>query len=126
MERGDLEAAAAAFEKVIEGSPGDQMAKLGLAQVDLIRRVNSYDQGKARRDAAEHPDDVDAQCRVADIDLATGRIDEAFDRLLGTMRRTTGEDRDRARVHLISLFGVFPTKDSRVARARAALSSLLF
>jgi putative thioredoxin len=126
MERGDLEAAAAAFEKVLAGSPGDPVAKLGLTQVDLIRRVNSYDQAKARRDAAEHPDDVDAQCRVADIDLATGRIDEAFDRLLGTVRRTTGEERDRARVHLISLFDVFPPRDSRVARARTALSSLLF
>ena len=67
------------------------MAKVGLAQVDLIRRVNSYDQAKVPRDAAEHPDDVDAQARVADLDLATGKIDEAFDRLLGTIRRTTGE-----------------------------------
>jgi putative thioredoxin len=126
MERGDLEAASAAFEKVLAGSPGDQVAALGLAQVDLIRRVNSYDQAKARRDAAEHPDDVDAQIRVADIDLAMGRADEAFDRLLGAVRRTAGEDKERARAHLVSLFEIFPPRDQRVARARGALSSLLF
>lgn len=126
MERGDLDGAAGAFEKVLATSPGHPVATLGLAQVDLIRRVNSYDQAKARRDAAKNPDDVDAQCRVADIDLATGRIDEAFDRLLGAIRRTSGEDRDRARVHLVGLFDVFPPREPRVAKARAKLSALLF
>jgi len=126
MERGDLDGAAGAFEKVLANSPGHPVATLGLAQVDLIRRVNSDDQAKARRDAAENPDDVDAQCRVADIDLATGRTDEAFDRLLGTIRRTSGADRDRARAHLVGLFDVFPPREPRVAKARAKLSALLF
>jgi len=126
MERGDLDAAAAAFEKVLAAAPGHPVATLGLAQVDLIRRVGSYDQAKARRDAAENPDDVDAQCRVADIDLALGRIEEGFDRLLGTVKRTTGDERDRARAHLVSLFDVFPSREPQVARARARLSSLLF
>jgi putative thioredoxin len=126
MERGDLDGAAGAFERVLAASPGHPVATLGLAQVDLIRRVNSYDQAKARRDAAENPDDVDAQCRVADIDLAMGRIEDGFDRLLGAIRRTSGEERDRARAHLVGLFDVFPPRDPRVAKARARLSSLLF
>jgi putative thioredoxin len=126
MERGDLEGAAAAFEQVIADTPDDPVAKVGLAQVDLIRRVNAYDQAKVRREAAEHPDDVEAQSRVADIDLAAGKIDEAFDRLLGTVRRTTGEQRDQARRHLISLFEIFPPRDPRVSKARSTLSSLLF
>ncbi len=126
MERGDLDGAAAAFERVLAASPGHPVAALGLAQVDLIRRVNSYDQQQVRRDAAEDPDDVEAQSRVADIDLATGRIEEAFDRLLGTVRRTSGEDRDQARRHLISLFEIFPPRDPRVAKARSTLSTLLF
>ena len=126
MERGDLDGAAAAFERVLAASPGHPVATLGLAQVDLIRRVNSYDEAQVRRDAAENPDDVEAQSRVADIDLATGRIEEAFDRLLGTVRRTSGEDRDQARRHLISLFEIFPPRDPRVGKARSALSTLLF
>jgi putative thioredoxin len=126
MERGDLDAAAAAFERVLAATPGHPVAALGLAQVDLIRRVNSYDQAQVRRAAAEKPDDVEAQSRVADIDLATGRIEEAFDRLLGTVRRTSGPDRDQARRHLISLFEIFPPRDPRVAKARSTLSTLLF
>jgi len=126
MERGDLEGAAAAFEQVLATTPDDPVAKVGLAQVDLIRRVNGYDQAQVRRVAAARPDDVEAQAKVADLDLATGKIDEAFDRLLGTVRRTTGEERDQARRHLVGLFEIFPPRDPRVSKARATLSSLLF
>jgi len=126
MERGDMDAAAAAFEKVLAANPGDPVATMGLGQVGLIRRVESYDQAAARRDAESRPDDADAQARAADIDLAMGRIEAAFDRMLGTIRRTSGDERDKARRHLVSLFEIFPPKDPRVAKARAALSSLLF
>jgi len=126
MERGDLDGAAKAFEQELEANPADPMAKTGLAQVNLIRRVSSYDQAKARRDAAEHPGDVEAQARVADIDMATGRIEEAFNRLLGVVRRTSGEERDQARAHLVGLFELLPPNDPQVRKARSTLSSLLF
>jgi putative thioredoxin len=126
MERGDLDGAAQAFEQELAVNPADPVAKTGLAQVNLIRRVSSYDQPKARRDAAEHPADVEAQARVADIDMATGRIEEAFNRLLGVVRRTSGEERDQARVHLVGLFELLPPNDPQVKKARSALSSLLF
>ena len=126
MERGDLDGAAAAFEKVLASSPGHPVATMGLAQVDLIKRVNSYDQSKVQREADGNPGDPDAQARAADIDVALGRVDAGFSRLLETVRRTSGDERNRARLHLVNLFNVFPPKDQRVAKARATLSSLLF
>jgi putative thioredoxin len=126
MERGDLDAAAAEFERVLATYPGDPVATMGLGQVGLIRRVESYDQAKARRDADEHPDDAEAQVGVADIDLATGKIEASFERLLNTIRQTSGDQRDIARKHLIGLFEIFPPKDPRVTKARATLSNLLF
>jgi len=126
MERGDLDGAAAAFEKVLETAPGHPVATMGLAQVDLIRRVNSYDQAKAQRDADEHPDDPDAQSRVADIEVVSGNTQAGFDRLLDTVGRTSGEERNAARLHLLRLFDAFPPRDERVTKARAKLSSLLF
>ena len=126
MERGDLDGAAQAFEQELAANPGDPVAKTGLAQVNLIRRVSSYDQAKARREAAEHPGDVAAQTRVADIDLASGRVEEAFDRLLGVVRRTSGEEREQARKHLVSLFEILPPRDPNLTKARSALSALLF
>src|SRR6202012_6289303 len=74
MERGDMDGAARAFETELAANPGDPVAKTGLAQVNLIRRVSSYDQAQARKEAAEHPGDVAAQTRGADIDLASGGI----------------------------------------------------
>jgi putative thioredoxin len=126
MERGDLDGAAAAFEQMLADAPGHPVAVQGLAQVNLFRRVNSYDEAAARKAAAASPGDVDAQIQVADLDMASGRAGEAFDRLLGVIRRTAGEERNRARLHLIVLFDIFPPGDQRVTKARATLSSLLF
>jgi putative thioredoxin len=126
MERGDLDGAAAAFEKVLASAPGHPVATMGLAQVDLIRRVNSYDQAKARKDAEDNPDDADAQGRVADIEVAMGKIEAGFDLLLDTIRHTSGDERNQARLHLLKLFELFPPRDPRVTKARATLSSLLF
>ncbi len=126
IERGDLDGAAAAFEKVLASAPGHPVATMGLAQVDLSRRVNSYDRVKAQRDAVDNPDDPDAQARVADIDVFMGRPEAAFDRLLDLVRRTSGDERNQARLHLLRLFEVFPPRDQRVTKARATLSSLLF
>jgi putative thioredoxin len=126
MERGDLDAAATAFQKVLDASPDDPVAAMGLGQIGLIRRVESYDQAAARRDADARPDDALAQGRVADIELAMGQIDAAFRRLLDTIKRTSGDERETARKHLVSLFEIFPPRDPRVTKARSALSSLLF
>ena len=126
MERGDIDAAAEAFRKVLASSPADPVAKVGLARVELFQRLDSYDEAATRRAAAEHPEDVEAQARVADIELAGGKIEDAFDRLLGVVRRTSGEERDQARARLVGLFEIFPPRDPRVSKARAALSSLLF
>jgi putative thioredoxin len=126
MERGDLDAAAAAFERMLATQPGHPVATVGLARVDLFRRVSSYDEARARRDAAAHPDDVDAQIKVADIEMALGNAEEAFNRLLGVIRRTSGDDSNTARLHLVGLFEIFPPRDPRVTRARSTLSSLLF
>ena len=126
MDDGDLDAAAAALSEVLADAPEHPVAKAWFAQVDLIRRVNSYDRAKVQRAAQEKPDDPEAQIQAADVDLATGQIDASFDRLLGAFQRTGGEDRNRVRLHLIGLFDVLPPRDPRVAKARARLSSLLF
>lgn len=126
LQRGDLDAAASAFGKLLQASPGDPYAKSGLALVELQRRVRGYDPQQVRKDAAGAPGDVRAQVAVADIDLADGRVDEAFDRLIGTVKRTSGDDRETARKHLIELFDVLPADDPRVAKARRRLASALF
>jgi putative thioredoxin len=126
MENGDMDTATSVIEKALAETPGDPLLKSWLAQANLIKRVGGYDQAAARRDAAASPSDVDAQLRVADIELASGRTEEAFDRLLGVIRRTSGDERNKARVQLLSLFDIFPPDDPQVKRARGQLTALLF
>jgi putative thioredoxin len=126
MDAGDFDTAATTLEQVLADSPGHPVAKAWLAQVELVRRVNSYDRAKVTRSASEHPDDADAQAKAADLELANGQVEESFDRLLGVFQRTAGDERDKVRTHLLELFEVLPPRDQRVAKARSKLSSLLF
>ncbi|MDP9395264.1 MAG: tetratricopeptide repeat protein [Actinomycetota bacterium] len=126
IERGDYAAAAAAYQQLLDESPADEMARAGLAQVDLLRRTSEVDPRAVRTSAAERPDDVAAQCAAADLDLLGGHVEDAFTRLVDTVRRTAGADRDAARTHLLSLFEVVGLEDPRVLAARRALASALF
>jgi putative thioredoxin len=126
IERGDLDAAAAAYRSLLEASPDDEDAKAGLGQVELLRRTASLDDRAARTAAAERPDDVRAQCDVADLDLLGGHVEDAFSRLVDVVRRADGADRDTARTHLVGLFDLVGNEDPRVLKARTALANALF
>lgn len=126
LQRGDLDAAATAFGRILETRPNDPFAKSGQALVELQRRTQEYDPATVRKDAGDRPDDAAVQAKVADLELVEGRVDEAFDRLIETVRRTSGDERETARKHLLSLFDVLPPDDPRVARARRKLASALF
>ncbi|REF35370.1 tetratricopeptide repeat protein [Thermasporomyces composti] len=126
LERGDLDGAIAAFEKLLNQNPDDQEAKRGLASARLLRRVREIPAQQARADAAAKPDDVQAQIMVADLDLAAGHVEDAFSRLVDTVRRTAGDDRDLARRHLLELYDVVGPDDERVRRSRRDLSAALF
>jgi len=126
MEEGDLDAAAQALEKALADTPADPLANSWLSQVNLIRRASSYDPATVSREAAANPDDIDAQLRMADMQMASGDAQEAFDRVLGVIKRTSGAERNTARLHLLDLFEVLPPNDDRVKKARTQLTLLLF
>jgi putative thioredoxin len=126
LERGDIDAAVAEYQKLVDSNPADAEAAAGLAMANLLKRTEGVDLNSARTAAAERPDDVDAQTMVADLDLLGGHVDDAFVRLIELVRRTADADRDAARTHLIGLFGAVGNDDPRVIRARRDLASALF
>jgi putative thioredoxin len=126
LDAGDLGGAVQAYRNVLADDPGNPEAQLGLAQAELLQRVRGADPQQVRKDAAGKPDDVAAQIAAADLDLVGGHVDDAFGRLIDTVRRTAGDDRDEVRRRLLELFEVVGTDDPRVVAARRALARALF
>ncbi|WP_225753740.1 tetratricopeptide repeat protein [Actinotalea sp. Marseille-Q4924] len=126
IERDDLDAAASAYTRALAENPRDEDARIGLAQVELLRRTQDVDPATARAAAAADATDVEAQLLVADLDVLGGKVEDAFTRLVDTVRRTAGDDRERARVRLVELFAVVGDTDPRVMTARRALASALY
>jgi putative thioredoxin len=123
---GDLEAAEAAYKKILADAPADAIAEAGLAQVGLLRRVEGQDPAAVLAAAEAAPDDVEAQGLAADVEVLAGDADKAYARLVELVRRTSGTERDAARSHLVSLFTVAGPDDPAVVSARRALASALF
>jgi len=123
---GDLDAAETAFRKILADTPGDAAAEAGLAQVALTRRAAGTDPAAALSAAQTAPDDVAAQLLAADVETLGGFADRAYLRLVDLVRRTSGDEREQVRQHLVSLFAVAAPDDPAVGQARRALASALF
>jgi putative thioredoxin len=122
----DIDGAVAEYQRLVEANPADAEAAAGLAMARVLQRTQGVDLDAARAAAAADPDDLDAQTLVADLDLLDGHVDDAFDRLVDLVRRTSGDGRNRAREHLIGLFAAVGNDDPRVLRGRQNLASALF
>jgi len=129
IEAGDYAAAAAAYRQALNERPADADAKAGLAQVELMDRLQALSEPDAdalRRLAADEPDNLNAQLGVADLDIAGGHIEDALGRIVAFIGRNFGPERESARVRLLELFDVVGTGDERVAKARQGLARVLF
>ncbi len=92
----------------------------------VLQRTQGVDLQTARDAAAADPDDVDAQTLVADLELVSGQVEDAFARLVDLVRRTADADRTKAREHLLGQFAAVGNDDPRVLKGRQNLASALF
>ena len=125
LDEGDFAEAEAAYQRILNEEPANELAANALAQVRFLARVTNADPN-ARAEADDAPDDLDLQLTAADLDLADQQLEAAFGRLIGTVRRSAGDDRDRVRKRLVELFELFPADEPRVLKARRDLASALF
>ncbi|MBN9611966.1 MAG: tetratricopeptide repeat protein [Actinobacteria bacterium] len=131
IERGDYAAAVTAYEQVLAKAPADHEARAALVQVRLLHRLEGAGLDEIRQAAAEAPDDIDAQLRVADLDVSGGHVEDAFLRLLELFAARgsdadAADERTRIRERLLELFEVVGAGDPRVAAARTRLANLLY
>ena len=126
LEQGDFAGAEAEFDLLLQADPADAEAKAGKAQAGLLARASALDPQAVLTAAAAPDATVADQLAAADLELATGRVDEAFDRLIGQIKVRTGSERDEVRVRLLALFDTVGNADPRVLKARRALMTALF
>jgi putative thioredoxin len=125
IDAGALAGAVTAYQRLLARSPNNEDAKLGLAGLGLIQRTQDVDPADVES-RLNDPADVEAQLLAADFEMLSGEVDRAFDRLVDVVRRTSGSERDKVRVHLLGLFDTLPSDDPSIARARRNLANALF
>jgi putative thioredoxin len=124
MEKGDYKGAKLSYEAWLKRKPNEQVAIVGLAQVNLMIRIDGLDPVLTLKNAKD--DDLTSQLMCADIQIASGDLSGAFDRLLAVIKSNTGDQRDKAKAHLIALFNLVDPTDPRLVKARSELASVLF
>jgi putative thioredoxin len=126
METGDFSTAVEEFDRLLQANPKDSEAEAGKAQASLLLRTADLDLDAVIAAAAGPEGGIDAQWAAADAEVATGRAEDAFARLVGVIRRTAGDERDKVRIRLLELFGTLGNSDPKVQKARRDLMTALF
>jgi putative thioredoxin len=126
MEAGNFVAARDAFKKWIARKPSEQMAKIGLAQTELLIRITGLDPIETLKAANANPSDSEAAKKAADIEVSQGLNQSAFVRLIESIKATSGDERKALRDHLIQLFDLVDPTDPDLIKARGMLASALY
>jgi putative thioredoxin len=126
LEAGDFIAAEAAYKKWLSRKPAENLAKLGLAQTQLLIRTEGLELNAVLDESTKNPSDIALQLKAADVEIVNGGVEAAFTRLLHAVRATSGDDRAKIKDHLLNLFALVDQSDPRLVAARKELASALF
>lgn len=126
LESGDYILAELAYKKWLSRKPNENLAKLGLAQTQLLLRTEALELNTVIADSTSDPTNITLQIKAADVEMVNGGVEAAFTRLLHAIKATSGEDRTIVKNHLLALFLLVDQSDPRLISARKELASALF
>jgi putative thioredoxin len=126
LDQGDFAAAKAIYREWLGRAPSNPMALLGLAQVELMARIEGLDSSDVISRADVSPEDLDLARQAADCEIVQGNFEGAFTRLISAISRSGGDDKKVLREHLVGLFALVDPSDPILIRARQQLASALF
>jgi putative thioredoxin len=126
LEAGNYVAAEAAYKKWLSRKPAENLAKLGLAQTQLLMRTEGLELSEVIEQSALNPSDIQLQLKAADVQMVNGGVEAAFARLIHAVRATSGDERTKVKDHLLNLFALVDQSDPRLVAARKELASALF
>ena len=126
LEASNYVAAEAAYKKWLSRKPSENLAKLGLAQTQLLMRTEGLELSEVIDQSALNPSDIALQLKAADVEIVNGGVEAAFARLIHAVRATSGDERTKVKDHLLNLFALVDQSDPRLVAARKELASALF
>ena len=126
LEAGNYDAAEVAYKKWLSRKPSENLAKIGLAQTQLLIRTEGLELDAVISESTKNPGDIALQLKAADVEIVNGGVEAAFTRLLHAVRATAGDDRAKVKDHLLNLFALVDPSDPRLVAARKELASALF
>lgn len=126
LESGDYLMAEAAYKKWLARRPSENLAKLGLAQTQLLMRTATLDLDSVILASTQEPSNIALQLQAADVEMVNGGVEAAFTRLLHAVKATKSDERTMIKEHLLSLFALVDPTDPRLIKARKELASALF
>ena len=126
LEAGNYVAAEGAYKKWLTRKPSENLAKLGLAQTQLLMRTEGLDLNTVIAESMADPTSIDLQLQAADVEMVNGGVEAAYTRLIHAVKATTGDDRTKVKNHLLELFALVDASDPRLVAARKELASALF
>lgn len=134
LNSGDLACAHNAYEKAYKENPADTEAKSALQQVELLQRMEKINPERDLQitqeilDNAQKTDitNIEIHLVAADIEMAYGRPEAAFARLIDVIAATDGAERNEVRQRLLNLFEIIGGSHELVKQARRALANVLF
>jgi putative thioredoxin len=125
LQDGDLAASLDSYQAILDDDPNHSEAKGAVRQIGFLMRATAHGQDTvAAADSA--PDDIEAAFAAADVQILNQDVRGAFDRLVGLVRRTSGDERSSVRTRLIELFELFDPADPDVITARRNLANALY
>ena len=125
LDAGDFDAALKAYQAILDANPSHAEAKGAVRQIGFLQRASTQrPDAVAAADAA--PDDIDAAFAAADVEILQQNVAAAFDRLIGLIKRTSGDERTTVRTRLIELFDLFDPTDPEVIAGRRNLANALY
>jgi putative thioredoxin len=123
LEAGDWDATVIAYQEILSATPNDPIAKIGLLNVNLLKRTDGRD---LVADINSLTSETEAVLRAADASFLMGEFANSFDLLIEHIKNATGSDRDRTRERTLELFQIAGPADPAVIKGRSALTNALF
>lgn len=123
IEQNDYPLAKSLYEKALVENPNDRQAEAGLAQINLLLRLEGKNVPEL---AASTATDQQSVLDRVDALVATGMAQSGFGQLLELFEKTAKDQREPIRLRFVELFLVVGDDDVAVIQARKNLSLLLF